>query len=49
MIVPYIVYIHINTKTDNIYVGITKYSNPIRRWGSNGKRKTAYGYKWGYK
>ena len=34
----YIVYIHINTKTDNVYVGITKYSNPNRRWGNNGER-----------
>ena len=34
----YIVYIHINIKTDNVYVGITKHSNPIRRWGSNGER-----------
>lgn len=45
----YIANTHINIKTDNVYVGITKYSNPIGRWGSNEKRKTAYGYKWSYK
>lgn len=37
----YIVYIHKNKINGKVYVGITHYTNPEKRWN--------YGYKWRYK